>query len=169
MRFLLSDSSAMGVLCAPIGALTALLVLANTTGSGYESLLVAAPIAAFVAGKSSWWLLVSRKARTGLPRGVLAGALAGAVGHSICWYMLLVGAFACHVTTGGCTDSLGQPPMNPLHAFAAAAGYSAFSLVFYGWLTVPAGALLGGLLAVARRRAAGVQPPDPSSPRTPPG
>lgn len=87
-------------------------------------------------------------------RGAIAGALAGAVAHYLCWYLLIAGWFTCHALTGGCTGSLGDPPLNPLTAIPAAALYSAFSLLFLGWLTVSAGAMIGGVLAAARRRAA---------------
>jgi hypothetical protein len=52
--------------------------------------------------------------------------------------------------------------MNPLQALPAAAVYSAVNLVFYGWLTIPACGLLGGLLATVRRRSIRVPAPEPS-------
>jgi hypothetical protein len=148
---ILTGSTAMGALCAAVGALTAVLVLASATGAGYEWLLVAAPAAAFVCGATLWWLIMERRGRSGTARGVLTGAIAGAVAHYLCWLLLIWASSACHAITGGCTDSLGQAPMSPLHAIPAAAVYSGFSLVFYGWLTIPAGGLIGGLLATVRR------------------
>jgi hypothetical protein len=148
----LSGTVAMGLLCASVGALAALLIVWVATGSGYESFFIAAPLAAFIAGALFWWLLVARKNHHGTARGVAAGALAGAIGHYICWYFFFLFAFACHAFTGGCTDSLGQPPVNPLLALGAASIYSGVSLLLCGWLTIPAGGLLGGLLAIARRR-----------------
>jgi hypothetical protein len=41
--------------------------------------------------------------------------------------------------------------MNAVEAVAGAGVYSLASLLFVGWLTVPAGALVGGLLAHAQR------------------
>ncbi|EIC23628.1 hypothetical protein Thi970DRAFT_01304 [Thiorhodovibrio frisius] len=46
----------------------------------------------------------------------------------------------------GTTSSLGEPPMNPFQGLAGAAAFSAFSLFLFGWVTIPAGALLGGLM-----------------------
>jgi hypothetical protein len=166
---ILTGSTTMGLLCAAVGALTAVLVLASATGAGYEWLLLAAPAAAFVTGKLLWWLLMERPDRSGTARGVLTGAIAGAVAHYPCWLLLIGASSACHAITGGCTDSLGEAPMNPLQALPAAAVYSAVSLVFYGWLTIAAGGLLGGLLATVRRRSIHIPAPDPSLQPTPPG
>jgi hypothetical protein len=159
---ILTGSTAMGALCAAVGALTAALVLASATGAGYAWLLVAAPAAAFVSGKLLWWLLMERGDRSGTARGVLTGAIAGTVAHYLCWYLLIGASFACHAITGGCMGSLGDAPIDPLRALPAAALYSGISLVFYGWLTIPAGGLLGGLLATARRRSIRIPAPDPS-------
>lgn len=149
----LTGSTTMGILCAAVGALTALLVVSSATGAGYEWFLVAAPAAAFVTGTLLWWLCMVRKHRFGTVRGVLTGAIAGVIGHYVCWYFIFAAFFACNVITGGCTDSLGQAPINLFYAIPAAAVYSVFSLIFYGWLTVPAGGLMGGLLAMAHRHA----------------
>ncbi|HSK79379.1 MAG TPA: hypothetical protein VLQ45_23200 [Thermoanaerobaculia bacterium] len=43
--------------------------------------------------------------------------------------------------------------MNVVQAVAAAGLYSLASLLFFGWLTVPGGAIVGGFLARAQRRA----------------
>jgi hypothetical protein len=164
---ILTGSTTMGALCAAVGVLTAGLVLFSAAGAGYEWLLVAAPAAAFLSGSTLWWLLMERRDRSGTARGVLTGAIAGAVAHYPCWLLLLWASSACHAITGGCTGSLGDAPMNPLQAIPAAAVYSGVSLVFYGWLTILAGGLLGGLLATVRRRSLRVPAPDPSLQPTP--
>jgi hypothetical protein len=165
----LSGSTTMGALCAAVGALTAVVVLASATGAGYEWLLLAAPAAAFVSGKALWWLLMERGGRSGTARGVLTGAIAGAIAHYFCWLLLILASSACHAITGGCTGTLGEAPMHPLQAIPAALVFSAVSLVLYGWLTVPAGGLIGGLLATVRRRSIRGPAPAPSLQPTPPG
>jgi hypothetical protein len=166
LKLRLSGTVAMGLLCAAVGAIAALLLAVIATGSGWEAFFVAAPLSAFATGAFFWWLLMARRNHLGTARGVIAGALAGAVSHLVCWYFFFVIAFACNVFTGGCRDSLDQPPVNPLLAVPAASIYSGVSLMLCGWLTVPAGGLLGGLLAIARRRAVAGQAPDPSLQRT---
>jgi len=145
-------SLSMGLLCAPVGVVAGVYVFATATGDGYGRFVLAAPVAAFFSGTAIWWLVMARKARSSVLTGVLAGALAAVVGHFFCWYLLFAAAWVCHAVSGGCTDSLGGPPMNPLEALPAAALYAALSLTFVGWFTIPTGALLGGLLAKAQRR-----------------
>ncbi len=158
MKNSLKKSLAVGLFAAAIGAITGVLVAASATGSGYEWFLGAAPIAAFLTGTALWWLIVARGGHFGTLRGVLTGALAGAVGHYVCWVLFLLGGWVCHALTGGCTSSLGEAPMNPLQSFAAAGLYTMFSLLFFGWLTVPAGAILGGLLTRAQRKGSTTPP-----------
>jgi hypothetical protein len=109
--------------------------------------LLAAPAAAFVTAALLWWQMLERSGRRTLARGTLAGSLAGALAHYVCWLALMFGAAACHAVTPGCFDSVSGPPIDPLTAFWAAGVYSLFSLYFFGWLTVPAGAAIGALLA----------------------
>lgn len=156
MKDPLKKSLSMGAICAAIGAVTGALLVATATGSGYTWFLVAAPIAAFLTGTALWWLFLARRARYGTGLGVFTGALAGALAHYVCWYLVLLGAATCHGLTGGCTDSLGVAPMNVVQAVAAAGLYSLVSLLFFGWLTVPGGAIAGGFLARAQRRATGL-------------
>ena len=151
-------SLAVGLLCAAVGAITGTLVVAISTGSGHARFLVAAPAAAFLTGTALWWLFVARRARYSTSLGALTGAAAGAIAHYVCWYLVLVAAATCHALTGGCTDSLGEAPMNIVRAVAAAGLYSMVSLFLFGWLTVPAGAIIGGLLARAQRRASSLPP-----------
>jgi hypothetical protein len=138
----------MGLLCAPVGGLVGLWISFNAIGDGYGVFVVAAPLAAFLSGSLLWWLFVVRRGRQYriLP-AVAAGAFAAIFGHFLCWYLLLVAAFFWGGVTGN--DRLS---VNPLYAFPAAGVYGAFSLLFFGWVTVPAGAILGALLAIFQRR-----------------
>jgi hypothetical protein len=158
MRLLVKfrHSLPMGLICALVGGLAGLWVTTTATGDGYGVFIIAAPIAAFLTGMFSWWLLVARPGRRSLLRGAAAGTLAALLGHFLCWYLILVGAYVWY-QLGGPWNAIGGPPGNPLVAIAAAGAYGAFSLLFIGWVTVPCGALLGGLLAVVQNRR--VEPP----------
>lgn len=136
--------------CAGIGLATATWVFSTATGDGYAMFLLAAPIAAFATAALFWWWLLDRPAIHTRTRGAVAGALAGAVAHYFCWLLLMLGVWSCHGVTGACADSLGDGPVGPLDALWAAALYSLLSLYFYGWLTVPAGALAGAMVAHSR-------------------
>jgi hypothetical protein len=148
------SSLIMGVLCALVGTLTAVAIYWIGTGDGYQWFLVAAPAASFLTGAFLWWLLLARKGLYGTARGALTGAAAGAVAHWVCWMFILIGSNLCNALTGGCTGSLGDAPMGLLEAIPATLLFSGFSLLFFGWITVPAGALIGGLLARSQSKTA---------------
>lgn len=143
----------MALACSGVGLAAALWIVGNATGNGYQPFLIAAPAAAFVAAALSWRWLVDRPAIYTRARGATAGALAGAIAHYFCWLMLMLGASAYHALTGGFVGSLGDAPIGPLHALWAAALYSLFSLYICGWLTVPAGAMIGAAVAHVRKAA----------------
>jgi hypothetical protein len=150
----IKTSLIMGVLCALVGMGTALAIYSISTGSGYQWFLLSAPAAAFLTGAFLWWLLLARKGLYGTARGALTGAAAGALAHWVSWMFMLIGSNLCNALTGGCTGSLGDAPMGLLEAIPATLLFSGFSLLFFGWITVPAGALIGGLLARSQSKAA---------------
>jgi hypothetical protein len=139
--------------CAGVGLAIAAWIVVNVSGDDYAPFLFAAPAAAFATAALFWWWLLDRPANYTRARGAVAGALAGAVAHYLCWLMLMLGTSAYHALTGGFTGSLGDAPMGPLDAFWMAAVYSLLSLYICGWLTVPAGAIIGAAVAHARRAA----------------
>ncbi|NPV78340.1 MAG: hypothetical protein HPY59_18445 [Anaerolineae bacterium] len=151
MQSSLKSSLVMGVACAGVGAITGVLVVNVASGKGYGWFLVAAPLAGFLAGGTFWRLVAQRNKRSVLA-GAFAGALAGTASHFLCWYLVFAATAVCYALTSRCTDSLGDPPANLLQALVGAAVYSGVSLFFFGWLTIPAGGLLGALLAWLQRR-----------------
>lgn len=138
--------------CAGVGLACAAWIVGNASGDGYEPFLLAAPAAAFATAALFWWWLLDRPAIFTRARGAVAGALAGTVAHYVCWLMLMLGASAYHALTGGYAGSLGDAPIGPLNAIWMAAVYSLFSLYICGWLTAPAGAIIGAAVAHARNR-----------------
>lgn len=147
----------MGILCAVVGAVVGAWVALTATGDGYEVFAAGAPVAAFLTGTFCWWLLIARSGNFAPVRAATAGALAAVLGHLLCWYLLILGSFLWYLATGS-GDSLGGPPLNPLQGFPAAFVYGAFSLLFYGWVTVPAGALIGLFLSFVQSRRVVTQP-----------
>lgn len=137
----------MGLGSATLYAIVGILAVNVATGEGYAWLVLTNPIAGFISGSILWWLFVGLRDRRGFLFPVIAGGLAGSVGHFINWYLLLIGASVCNLISGGCTGTLGESPMNPLQALAGAALYGGISLVFIGWFTIPAGIIIGILLA----------------------
>lgn len=137
------QSLLFGALCAAVGLVFGLVVSLGAQGAGYQWFFVPAVLAAFGSGALLWRVLPERFPRHRPLLGALAGALAGVVAHYVTWYLGYLGFNLCFWLTGGCTGSLGDPPANLLQALAGAAALSFFSLLVFGWLTAPIGAVLG--------------------------
>ena len=148
----------MALTCAAAGLLIGLWVAGQAVAGDYAVFPLYATLAAVLAGGGLWWLLVARKGRYGLVRGIAVGALAGIVAHPLCWYLAILGQNACYWLWDGCRSSLNEPPVDPLNGLWAAVLLALGSLLFFGWLTLPLGALLGGLWAAWGRRPAVPEP-----------
>ncbi len=144
----------LGLHCSAVGVACGLLVWQLATGSGYHLFWLYAGLAAFITAAGLWMAVMGllnrrreaagRRPSMGLV-GAIVGGLSGALAHPLCWFLQILAMYICFRTTGGCVSSLGEPPMDPLTALWASWGFSFFSLIFFGWITVPAGALIGFL------------------------
>ncbi|MEA3642515.1 MAG: hypothetical protein VBE63_21610 [Lamprobacter sp.] len=64
------------------------------------------------------------------------------IAHSVCWWLFILAAWIEGTwLTGGASP--GEPSMNPLQGIIGALIFSLFSLALFGWVTIPAGALIG--------------------------
>ncbi|MEO6902897.1 MAG: hypothetical protein ABI315_07060 [Bacteroidia bacterium] len=66
--------------------------------------------------------------------------------------MINIGTNICYWTTGGCTGSLGDPPASIWSMLGGAFAFSFFSLLFFGWITVPCSVLIGLILKRINKR-----------------
>lgn len=141
-------SLAAGLVGALISVIFGLLVTWQAHGAGYRFFFLASGTAGLLCGALLWRLLPEQQPRWRVIWGALAGGLSGLCAHYVTWLLVLWAARLCFGLTGGCTGSLGEPPVNFLQAFWGAAVFSFFSLVLFGWLTVILGGAAGGLLAL---------------------
>lgn len=139
-----------GLAAGLAGAGLGLYIQSMASGEGYEFFALYAGLAAFATTFGVWWLVMDRWAKRGPWAGAAAGAVSGGIAHYVCWYMQIVSANACYLVTGNCLSSLGEPPLNLLAGLAGALVLSLGSLLLFGWVTVPAGALAGALLGLRR-------------------
>jgi hypothetical protein len=135
-----------GLAFAIAGWVCSLWFLSNAIGD-WRVMLYAAPAAAFLGGAFFWWLLVMRPERPRWVRGMIAGALTGLAAHPLAWYLAILVFYVA-----GVRDSLGQETLDPLTGLWASLVYSLLSWVGLGWLTVPIGALVGGVMAFLQSR-----------------
>jgi len=136
----------VGLIGAMAGLAAGLVVWQQATGDGYEIMPPAAALGGAFSAMLMWRVFVSGRIQGRIWRGALAGGLASIFGHFLTIYLAILYQNLCFTLWGGCTSSLGEPPAGPLLGLAGALAMSAFSLLFFGWLTVPLGVLLGALL-----------------------
>ncbi|MCU0418581.1 MAG: hypothetical protein MUC38_02900 [Cyclobacteriaceae bacterium] len=132
------------LLNAAFGLIIGAYVAVTAIGEGYEALAVAAPLAAFVIAGLMWSLLVKQSWDSW--RIALAGLFTGSVSHYLTFLFMSLGMNICYWTTGGCTGSMGEPPAGLADSLLGAFGFSFFSLLFFGWITVPYAIVSGFVL-----------------------
>lgn len=144
------------------------LVVAATFGDGVGprslggSLLplpLTATVGSFLLGWSLWALLVERPGGAGATRGALVGTVTAVLAHPLMWVLsafplavvesLLVAGKA---TSSGAIWYLVLLPLSVVGTLLGSLTLSFWSLLFFGWATVPVGTLVGVGLGVLRGR-----------------
>jgi hypothetical protein len=146
------SSLQMALGCLLVGLLCGVDVCRRLLGLKEWGFPFAAGGAAMVTSLIFWRLLVVRCPSPTTARGLWAGLLSGVVAHPVCWYVVLL---FWHIRAVF-FSALPRPPERHvlLHVLtvggldmALALILSCYSLVLYGWITVPAGAILGAWVA----------------------
>src|SRR5689334_6696513 len=131
-----------------LGLVLSYLILAgHTSGSDGWSIVVASGVAAFAVSFALWRVICSPDRPLSARRGALAGALTGVLAHPVAWYLAVVWTYLCSrpLFPGG-------KPVGPVEGLTVSLVYAFFGVILTGWLTVPAGAIAGWLLARRRGR-----------------
>ena len=140
-----------------MGLLVGLLVWSTAIGDGYFIFPIGASIAAFVAGGLFWKIFNSNSKKLKTENIVLTGILTGSISHYFCFILLSIGMNICYLTTGKCIGSFGDPPTSVSSMLTGALAYSFFSLLFYGWLTIPVSIVIGLFLKNRQAKIAAIQ------------
>jgi len=142
----MKHSLLFGLLCSPVGIGVGIILRINdwgiASGDGYGlGFISSAGIAAFLAPCFIWYIMIERRKRISVSRGITVGVLGAALAHFVCWYLFLVSSYIEHLYLGESTEKL----VGPLEGILAALTYSLFSLPLFGLLTLPIGGLIGGI------------------------
>ena len=142
----MKHSLLFGLLCSPVGIGVGIILRINdwgiASGDGYGlGFISSAGIAAFLAPCFIWYIMIERRERISVSRGITVGVLGAALAHFVCWYLFLVSSYIEHLYLGESTEKL----VGPLEGILAALTYSLFSLPLFGLLTLPIGGLIGGI------------------------
>ena len=123
-------------------ALAYLILAGHTTGSDWWSIVVGSGVAAFAVSFVLWRVICSRDRPLSVRRGALAGALTGLLAHPVAWYLAVVWTYS-----RGRPLFPGGKPVGPIEGLPVSLVYAFFGVILTGWITVPAGAIAGWLLA----------------------
>lgn len=109
-------------------------------GSGSESGIFAfsAPIAASVVGFLTWKWSAPSSSGIGSLQTASIGLITGSVSHYVTFCIISIYMNLCYWLTGGCTGSLGDPPLDLLSSIAGNLVFTFWSLLLFGWITIPA-------------------------------
>lgn len=130
-----------GVVFALTAFICSYLFLREAVGD-WRGMLIAAPLTAFLCGTICWGIFAARGQKVSVWRGVWVGALVALLSHPLVWYGTILYFYLA-----------GEPrTLNPLEGLLASLLYGLIGLIFVGWLTIPAAALIGGLLAYAQAK-----------------
>lgn len=138
--------------CFALGALPAsgLIVLWLKVNNSLLWLILTSVVSAFAAGALLWRKVFGRGRRPTLWRGAGVGFLIVIVAHPLAWYLLFLVLYF-----SGESVSVATRAVNPLNGLGASLTYSAMSLMVFGWVTVPLGGAIGGVLGYAAGKAPG--------------
>ena len=145
----MKHSLLFGLLCSPVGIGVGIILRINdwgvASGDGYGlGFISSAGIAAFLAPCFIWYIMIERRERISVSRGITVGVLGAALAHFVCWYLFLVSSYIEHLYLGESTEKV----VGPLGGILAAFTYSLVSLPLFGLVTLPIGGLIGGVYAM---------------------
>jgi hypothetical protein len=111
----------------------------------YQFFYIYSGTAAFITSALLWYLFVYTQTNSGSLRGAIVNGFSGLLAHYVCWYLYIAFVSIQYYITGQPVSSLGEPPMGLLHGIWGASVFSFFSLLAFGWVTIPLGAMIGWL------------------------
>jgi hypothetical protein len=133
-----------GLINALLGLIIGIYITITATGEGYFLYGISAPIAAFLTGGLIWKLIVKDKFDRG--KIIITGLLTGTISHYLAFLLVSILMNICYWTTGMCTGSLGEPPASIFSMLIGSFAFLFFSLLFFGWITVPYSLITGFIL-----------------------
>ena len=141
----MTDHIKFGLFNALVGLLIGVFITIFSIGDGYEMFIFAAPVSVFLVGVFLWRLFLYNKILRA-SKVITVGFLTGSLSHYITFLIISIIMNACYLLTGGCTGSLGGKPASVLEMLTGGFAFSFFSLLFFGWITIPASILIGFIL-----------------------
>jgi hypothetical protein len=111
-----------------------------------REVLAVAVLSGFLTSLVVWWAIVGRARKSGVGRGLITGIACGVLIHPVCWSLAVAGNSLIIWLGVSPRQPLWGQPFTVSHEVAGILAFSVWSLLFYGWVTVVAGALAGTVL-----------------------
>lgn len=115
---------------------------------------IPAAVGGLVASPVCWWVVVERSGRAGPLRGAAAGGAAGVLAHPVMWVAFVLVVFGPALTPGGPVAAPSEVADGVVEGAAGFGILSLLSLLFFGWLTLAIGLVVGAVLGIRRARVA---------------
>jgi hypothetical protein len=111
-----------------------------------REVVAVAVLSGFLTSLVVWWTIVARAPEPGVGRGLLAGIAAGVLIHPVCWSLAMAGNSVLILFGKSARQPLGELPLTLTHEVVGVFALTIWSLLFFGSMTVVAGALAGGVI-----------------------
>lgn len=134
-----------------IFALVISISIATNSIGNYDTLSFYAPLATFLVSYSLWQTFMSKC--SSIKRGVFIGVLTVILSHYFTWYFMLIGVNIEYHILGLQVGSLNDEPIDLISGIGYMWGYTFLSLLFFGWITIPIGGIVGGMLGYFMKKA----------------
>lgn len=144
-RFDINLAVKYGLINLVFGFVVGLINLVLASGSGFEIILAALPIANFFTSFFLWKFIIG-KAKPSMIKIILTGVLSGIFNHYFCWLFISCISYAGFLINGSFKSSLGDIPISPIEMLSAGFTFSFVSLFLFGWLTITLSIIAGLLL-----------------------
>ena len=134
-----------GLFCLPVGLLAIAMIFSNNNNydSSWWRFQFSIAAASILVPAFLWYLIIERKKRFSMKRGIVVGVLGAVLSHYFSWFFFLY-----------ISPLLEQKPeildggVDPLlFSMKASLTYSTVSLLLFGLLHLPVGGLIGGSYA----------------------
>ena len=128
-----------GLFCLPAGLIAIAMIFSNNNDydPGWWRFQFSIAAASILVPAFLWYLIIERKKRFSMKRGIVIGVLGAVLSHYFSWFFFLYIGPAL----------LDGTDVNPLFSMKAALTYSTVSLLLFGLLHLPLGGLIGGCYA----------------------
>ena len=134
-----------GLFCLPVGLLAIAMIFSNNNNydSSWWRFQFSIAAASILVPAFLWYLIIERKKRFSMKRGIVVGVLGAVLSHYFSWFFFMyIGPLLeqrPEILDGG---------VNPLlFSMKASLTYSKVSLLLFGLLHLPVGGLIGGSYA----------------------